>query len=206
MTTPPFEFPPALYRRLRDFARRRVVDPALADDLTQDALARTLASVDGLRDRTRIEAWMFRALRNVIADHYRGLRPVSSFAELGMDEAALAAPDNDDELAAAAEICIGAMLDAMEGEDGSVLAAVYRNEESQHDLARRLGIPASTAKSRIQRARRRLQRALDLCCRIELDAAGGVADFEPLSAEHGARCSPVPPSGNGAPINEKESA
>lgn len=187
MATFPLELPPALYRRLREFARRRVADPALADDLTQDALARALAGAGELRDPARFEAWLFRALRNVIADHYRGRRPVASFADLGMDETALAAPEEDD-LAAAAEICIGAMLDAMAGEDGSVLAAVYRDDETQHGLARRLGIPASTAKSRIQRARRRLQQALQLCCRIEMDAAGEVTDFEPLSAEHRARC------------------
>lgn len=189
MATFPHNLPPTLYRRLREFARRRVADPALADDLTQDALARALASAGELRDPERFEAWLFRALRNVIADHYRRMRPVASFADLGMDETALAAPD-DDESAAAAEICVGAMLDAMEGEDGSVLAAVYRDDETQHGLARRLGIPASTAKSRIQRARRRLQRALELCCRIELDAAGNVAAFEPLAPGLGARCGP----------------
>lgn len=197
MTLPPLDLPASLYRRLRDFARRRVADPALADDLTQDALARVLAGTNQLRDPERVEAWLFRALRNVIADHYRSLRPVTSFAELGMDEADLAAPEDDDELAAA-EICIGAMLDAMDGEDGGVLTAVYRNDETQHALARRLGIPASTVKSRIQRARRRLQRALDLCCRIELDAAGEVSGFVPLSAEHGTRCGPARPSGSGA--------
>jgi len=206
MTSASFDLPPALYRRLRDFARRRVADPALADDLTQDALTRALAGADQLRDSARIEAWLFRALRNVIADHYRSLPPVASFAELGMDEAELAAPGDDDELAAAAEICIGAMLDAMDGEDGSVLAAVYRNDETQHAMARRLGIPASTVKSRIQRARRRLQRALDLCCRIELDAAGDVSGFAPLSAEHGARCGPAAPHGHDALNDERESA
>lgn len=191
--TLPFDLPASLYRRLRDFARRRVSDPALADDLTQDALARALARMGDLRDPARVEAWLFRTLRNVIVDHYRKARPASSFAELGMDEAALAAPEDDHEPAAAAETCIGAMLDAMDGEDSAVLAAVYRDEESQHALARRLGIPASTARSRIQRARRRLQREIEACCRIELDAAGDVSDFEPLDIARGARCGPVPP-------------
>lgn len=206
MTTPPFDLPPSLYRRLRDFARRRVADQALADDLTQDALARTLASVGDLRDPARLEAWLFRTLRNTIVDHYRSRRPVSSFAELGMDEAELPAPADEDEFAAAAELCVGAMLDALGGEDGETLAAVYRDSESQHGLARRLGIPASTAKSRIQRARRRLQQALDICCRIELDVAGNVTGFEPLTADHGARCAPAMPSGHATPAAERKCA
>jgi RNA polymerase sigma-70 factor (ECF subfamily) len=206
MNSASLDLPPALYRRLRDFARRRVADPALADDLTQDALARALASASQLRDPERVEAWLYRALHNVIADHYRGLRPVTSFAELGMEEGELAASVDDDELAAAAEICVGAMLNAMDGEDGSVLAAVYRNDETQHAMARRLGIPASTVKSRIQRARRRLRLALDLCCRIELDAGGDVVGFAPLSAEHRARCGPAAPNEHDASNNETESA
>lgn len=189
MATLPLDLPPALYWRLREFACHCVADPALADDLTQDALARALTRAGELRDPARFEAWLFRVLRNLIADHYRGMRPVTSFADLGMDETALAAPD-DDELSATAEICVGAMLDAMEGEDHRVLAAVYRDNETQHDMARRLGIPASTAKSRIQRARRRLQQALALCCRIGMDAASEVTGFEPLSAAHGGRCGP----------------
>jgi RNA polymerase sigma-70 factor (ECF subfamily) len=47
------------------------------------------------------------------------------------------------------------------------------------ELARRLGISASGAKSRVQRARARLKEAVVACCAVYLDAAGGVDDYAP---------------------------
>ncbi len=49
---------------------------------------------------------------------------------------------------------------------------------TQREVASRLGLALSGAKSRVQRARKMLAGALLECCRVELDRRGGVMDYE----------------------------
>ena len=50
---------------------------------------------------------------------------------------------------------------------------------SQKDLAIRLGLSFSGAKSRVQRARGKLKQLLLDCCHFELDRFGRVIDYQP---------------------------
>jgi RNA polymerase sigma-70 factor, ECF subfamily len=56
--------------RLRAFIARRVDNPQVADDLTQDVLTRSLAgrAFDTVDNPT---GWLYRAARNAVIDHYR---------------------------------------------------------------------------------------------------------------------------------------
>jgi RNA polymerase sigma-70 factor (ECF subfamily) len=47
----------------------------------------------------------------------------------------------------------------------------------QREVAQRLGLTLSGAKSRVQRGRALLGEHLARCCEVELDAEGRVADF-----------------------------
>ena len=56
--------------RLRAFIARRVDDPHIADDITQDVLTRSLAG-GGLDTVDNPTGWLYRAARNAVIDHYR---------------------------------------------------------------------------------------------------------------------------------------
>jgi RNA polymerase sigma-70 factor (ECF subfamily) len=49
----------------------------------------------------------------------------------------------------------------------------------QEEYARRKGLSLPGAKSRVQRARKRLRERLTQVCQVRLDAAGQVSDFVP---------------------------
>jgi RNA polymerase sigma-70 factor (ECF subfamily) len=50
---------------------------------------------------------------------------------------------------------------------------------TQRELAERLGISLSGAKSRVQRAREKLKRMLLDCCHFEFDRLGRIIDYQP---------------------------
>ena len=56
------------------------------------------------------------------------------------------------------------------------------DELPQREIASRLGLTLSAAKSRIQRGRRLLREALDRCCSFQLDERGNVIDFQERGA------------------------
>ena len=49
----------------------------------------------------------------------------------------------------------------------------------QEEYARRKGLSLPGAKSRVQRARKRLRQQLTQTCQVRLDSAGQVSDFVP---------------------------
>lgn len=59
---------------------------------------------------------------------------------------------------------------------------------TQKELAGRLGISLSGAKSRVQRGRQQLKEMLFDCCRFEFDRRGGVVDCEPRSKSDCPEC------------------
>lgn len=50
---------------------------------------------------------------------------------------------------------------------------------SQQEVADRLGLSRSAAKSRIQRGRGMLKDSLEQCCRFEFDRRGNMIDYDP---------------------------
>ncbi len=62
---------------------------------------------------------------------------------------------------------------------------------SQVELARRLGLSVSAAKSRVQRARAMVRAEMERCCRWETDRYGTAVDAQPRRAD----CCAEPPSG-----------
>ncbi len=160
--------------RLRVFIARRVNDEADVEDILQDVFLRIHARLDSLDDQRKFGGWVYQITRNAIVDHYRGRRPMSDLPD------SLAAPESPpgdvaDELLPG----IGPMLLLLQPEDREALLLTEVERLTQQELANRLGLSLPGAKSRVQRARRRLKDAFVDCCRVEFDRRGGVAAYQP---------------------------
>ncbi len=160
---------------LRQYVGRKVSDPRVVEDLLQEIFLRVEAKHQQLRDERKVGAWVFSLARNAIADHYRQQqrREVAALDH----PSALPAEDNAVDLNQEFAACIPAML--------AVLPPVYREALhlseieglSQKELAQRLGISYSGAKSRVQRGRCKLREILLQCCHIHTDNYGNIIDY-----------------------------
>lgn len=158
---------------LRGFLLRRVGDPDVADDLLQDVFIKVHTQLAGLRDPGRLQPWMYRVARNAVADHFRARRDAAPLSD------GLPAPERERDAVAELAPCIRALVTRLPAPDREALELTDLGDLTQIELARRLGISPSGAKSRVQRARARLKDAILACCKVYLDAAGGVADYVP---------------------------
>lgn len=160
------------HAKLRSFALQRVPDPDIADDILQDVYLKIHAHIQDLREGDRLESWIFQITRNAIADYYRRTRPQDELPDLlpaPVDEE----PDAASELAAS----IGDMLRCLPPKYRQALELTDMQGLSQAELAARLNISVSGAKSRVQRAREKLKEALLDCCHFEFDRYGRVIDY-----------------------------
>lgn len=161
------------YPKVAAFVRRRVPDAQDAADVTQTIFTRVHERVGTLSDTRRLPGWIFRIARNAIADHYRARRGQARNADLDSVERPRTEPRS-------AEPEVASWLAEFIGE----LPAVYREALTLSDiegvplkeLARRIGLTVSAAKSRVQRARAMVRRKILHCCELFFDARGGIVD------------------------------
>lgn len=152
----------ALLPRLRRFAQSLCGDASLADDLVQLACERALKARDSYEDGTRLDAWVFRILRNAWLDSLRK-RKTEGISEPVEDVIGLSGEDG--RKVAHVSIAANAVIEAMGrlAEDHrQVLTLVCVEEMSYREAADALGAPIGTVMSRLSRARKALAAALGL--------------------------------------------
>ena len=163
--------------RLLSFVRRRVASFDDAEDLVQDILLKAAGHTDQLQSEARLQAWLYRIARNTIADFYRASRPETETIQQDVVEED-ADPDAIRDIAQCIEPFIQDLDPAYR--DALVMADLHRLPQAE--VAQRLGISISGAKSRIQRARKQLAEAYTSCCELVYDASGRIMDRQPRKA------------------------
>jgi len=161
---------------LQQFIRHRVSDDATAEDLLQDVFLKIHQHVETLKDVKKLESWIYTLTRNAIIDYYRSTRPTTS---LDVPEA-LQLPEDlpDEDVVSELFPSVRAMVMSLPAQDRQALILTEYQGLTQKELAERLGLSVSGAKSRVQRARNKLKQQLLDCCHFELDRRGHVIDYQ----------------------------
>jgi RNA polymerase sigma-70 factor (ECF subfamily) len=165
--------------KLRPFVARRVRSASDVDDVMQDVFLRMQRSLPDLRDDERFGPWVYRVARSAIGDHHRASRR-HPLVEGDVDHEVVAETDDDDR-AAEHEVAmyVAAFIAMLESPYREALTLTELEGLTQKEAAEMMGISLSGMKSRVQRGRQQLRKALEDCCTIALDARGRVVSCEP---------------------------
>jgi len=167
----------ALHEPLRAFLRKRVREPEVAEDLLQDVFLRLHTHTDTLREEEKLESWIYQIARHRVIDYYRQRRPVVPLDAQIQDTLLAEMPEDDVQAELAPSVA--AMVNALPEPYREALYLTEYQGLSQRELAARLGISLSGAKSRVQRAREKLKQLLLDCCHFEFDRLGRIIDYQP---------------------------
>ena len=180
--------------KLRQFIRARVADAATAEDILMDVFAKIQTRLGQLHDPAKLQGWIFLIARNAIIDHYRTLKKTTAVPDT-LPADAEPTPDENEGLQAA----LRGMMESLPGTFRAALVLTEFDGLTQQELAARLGISLSGAKSRVQRGREQLRRMMNACCTFEFDRRGGVAECTPRPA---AKCEGCCGSDDDAPAKK----
>jgi RNA polymerase sigma-70 factor (ECF subfamily) len=170
-----------LSEALRSFLRSRLPSESDADDLLQDVFVRVIEKIGSLREADRIESWVYQIARNAVADFYR--RRVQPSGEPIEDAAAPYLDDVDGNHNHAIGTWLSAMIDSLPEKHRDAVRLYEVEGLSQAEIARRLNVSLSGAKSRVQRGRRQLEELQRGCCQLELDRRGNVIECRPVTSD-----------------------
>jgi RNA polymerase sigma-70 factor, ECF subfamily len=162
----------ALHTRLCRFIASRIPDEDDAEDILQEVFIRLHAHLDSVRQIDRLESWVYQIARNSIVDYYRSRKRLVALEDYPVEDEH-AEEDTAEMLAPALREAVEALPEPYRE---ALLLTEYQGL-SQKELADRLGISFSGAKSRVQRGRAKVRDMLLTCCHFEFDARGIVIDF-----------------------------
>jgi RNA polymerase sigma-70 factor (ECF subfamily) len=148
---------------IRQFLRRALRDDAEADDVMQEFYLRVLTRSSQIKREESARAWLRRVLRSVLNDHFRR-QAARRRAEADFARKEAAIPPTEADFDTVACLCLYKVLPALKPEYAEVLRRVDLAEESREAVATVLGLTAGNLTVRLHRARRALQRVLELTC------------------------------------------
>jgi RNA polymerase sigma-70 factor (ECF subfamily) len=142
--------------RLYAAARLILQSADLAEDAVQEALVRAWQQLPSLRDPDRFDAWLYRLVVNACADQGRQLRRWS----IQVRPLPLHAATSDDTGAVADRELLERGFARLKPDQRAVVVLHFYSGFSAAEIARMLGIPEGTARSRLHYATEAMRAAL----------------------------------------------
>ena len=159
------------HQELVGFVYRRVRDKATAEDIVQDVFLKVYTRMDQLKEADKLRSWLFQITRNSIADYYRR-QPKEVLAE-DLDWDNESKPLNE-----CVSSCLQQMISTLPDKYREAFELSEIHNLAQVDLAKKLNISYSGAKSRVQRARQMLRERMEEKYSIKVDRYGNVTVCE----------------------------
>jgi RNA polymerase sigma-70 factor, ECF subfamily len=167
MTTPTAPVWTEIISELRKFVYHQVNDRDLANDIVQDVLVKVQTRAGQLRESEKLMGWIHQVTRNTITDHFRARKRELSVPDLQWDS-------HYHELNDCVAHCLTLLMDTLPEKYREAVRLTELENLSQTELAHRLNISYSGAKSRVQRGRQLLREKLLAQYEIETDGYGNV--------------------------------
>lgn len=164
-------------RELRGWLRSRLGNPHDAEDMLQDLFLKAMRQDRKFCEIANARAWLFEVARNAMADR---LRLKKEEVELPDD---LTAEQEDVPAVESLAACLPRALSELSEEDRDAITRCDLEGMTQEDYAHLKGLSLPGAKSRVQRARKRLREHLSQACQVKFDATGKICCFVPRGAK-----------------------
>ena len=153
---------------LARYVRARVAGPGAAE-ATLRAVYLLLHGGD-LAEGDPLAGWLYRIVRQAMAEHERQERPAAEMAR----------PEGDDREGAAALVpAARALLDCLPGKPRQALFLAEVRGLTPAAIAARLDVPQAEAEARLRRGRTLWREALWDCCHVAAERDGGALPLRP---------------------------
>jgi RNA polymerase sigma-70 factor (ECF subfamily) len=168
-------------REIFAYIQTKVGDLAAAEDLTQETFLKVQNSLSKGTEPEHFRGWIYKIARNSVIDFRNRRRRFLAFNE-AQDAAEIqqseVADSIDSEFRQGLFSYASKVIEGMPSEEREALTLTELDGFSREELARHLGISVSAAKSRVVRARAKLRKTIENCCRLITDPYGKVIGWQ----------------------------
>ncbi|NPD86390.1 RNA polymerase sigma factor SigZ [Lentimicrobium sp. L6] len=158
---------------LLGFIISKVNDKDLAHDLLQEVFIKIHLKLSTISDKEKLTSWIYQITRNTIIDHYRKNKQFKEIKEIELKVPEHEVNYNNDLLC-----CLKPFIEDLPEKYQDALLKTSYGTLSQKEYAKKQELSYSAAKSRIQRARKKLKDSFKKCCATESDKYGNVFQLD----------------------------
>ena len=140
---------------LERYVKYRISERFDAEDIVQEVCAAAFASHGKLKEPAAFKAWLLRIAQNRCTDWYRRRARDMELPIEELSESALSCGLHG----RTGSLRVGETLEKLGGKEKQILYLYYFKELPQDEIARRLGIPLGTVKSRLHYAKEKFRQS-----------------------------------------------
>ncbi len=159
--------------KLLAFLRKKVSDPAIAEDILQESLLKAVQAAPDLKDEDKLVPWFYRILNNAVIDHYRKKDTEGKYMDQYALEADMRVEPEDEAMICA---CFRQLIPTLKPEYAELIETMELGDEGSKVMAEHLGITRNNLKVRRYRARQQLRHRLEETCQACAAGADGCLD------------------------------
>ena len=152
-------------RQVHAFARRKIGDFQIAEDITQETFLQVYQKLETLDDPTLFSKWIYTIANHLCIAWFRQNRlqtePLEEVCILGIERepySRYVASEHAKTAAEAQRDLVEKLLTKLKESDRKVITLHYFEEMTSSEIGKALGVPENTIKSRIRRARQQLKK------------------------------------------------
>ncbi|MES2560836.1 MAG: RNA polymerase sigma factor SigZ [Bacteroidota bacterium] len=161
------------HKELKAFIQRKTRNAADSDDILQDVFMKIIHNIDKVNQSENMRHYLYGIVRNAIHDYFRNRKPVLDPAHIKEE---LTEEETQTLNVTVADCCIKPFIEKLPEEYREALLITEFQSISQKELAERLNISYSGAKSRVQRGRQKLKDLILDCCAYQSDVYGNLTE------------------------------
>jgi RNA polymerase sigma-70 factor, ECF subfamily len=153
--------------QLKGFVQKRILDKDEANDILQQLYLKIYKNCEQLPEVKNVKAWLYQITRNAVYDFFRESSRYQTITEVELEEL-------PDDTRHDVEALVAPLISLLPEEYAEALRLSELEGVSQKEIAERLGISYSGAKSRVQRGREKLKALFIECCHLEFSHDGSI--------------------------------
>jgi RNA polymerase sigma-70 factor, ECF subfamily len=165
-------------REIFAYIQTKVGERAAAEDLTQETFLKVQNALAKGTEPEHLRGWLFQIARNAVIDFLKKTPRFVPFEESHAVSKAENPDPVDDEFRKRLFSYALNVIETFPTEDREALTLTEIDGLSREELASELGISLTAAKSRVHRARAKLRKTVEECCRLVTDPYGRVIDWK----------------------------
>lgn len=170
---------------VKDFIRNQTHNADVTDDILQEVFIKIHQNLHLLREENRVAGWVFQIARNTVLNYFRIQKRHLENQEFYQHETDGESHFKENNLNEMVGFWLEEFKKDLDPKYQEALQLVDIEGITQIELAHRLGISVSGAKSRVQRGRQQLKQKLIDCCPVKTDQYGNILEIEHKTGQCG---------------------
>lgn len=173
------------YQPILQFISKRVANRADAEDLTQDVFYKLIQSNRKNTSINNQKHWLYTIAKNTVTDYYRKKRLTVNEADwTNIDlpiDSVIEGMELTEQQRTSLNLYMLSLLDALPEEERIIMRMVELEGFSQKEVAEELGINYTTVRSKVQRGRQKIKKAISECCEVIQGGKGSIIGYRPIA-------------------------